>query len=197
MDKLRKIKVGNYTYWPLDCKIWWWENSYITIWNYCWIAEWVKFICWFWHNIKKFCHHPIIYYWVIKNRLKFSEEQKNKLFKLEWENWGEDKWPIIVDDDVWIWTGAIILSWVHIHQWVVIAAWAVVTKDIPPYAIAGWVPAKVIKYRFSKETINELLKINYKNIPIEVFRKIYEETVNEKFNPKDMVNKINITLHNL
>jgi hypothetical protein len=55
----------------------------------------------------------------------------------------------------------------------------------------------VVKYRFSEEIINELLKINYENIPIEVFREIYKETINENFNPKDLVNKINFTLHNM
>lgn len=189
---LNKIKVWNYTYWPLDCRIWGCEQSYIDIWCYCWIAEWVKFICGFWHNIKKFCHHPMIYYWTKQKYLKFDQNLKNKLLSIESDHDGaREKWPIIIDDDVWIWTSAIILSWVHIWQWAVIWAWAVVTKDIPPYAIAWWVPAKIIKYRFPESTIKELLKINYKNIPIELFWDIYEDTVNENFDAKELVNKIN------
>ena len=53
------------------------------------------------------------------------------------------------------------MSGVHIGQGVVVAAGAVVTKNVPPYAIVGGVPAKVIKYRFEPEMIEELLKIDY------------------------------------
>ena len=56
------------------------------------------------------------------------------------------KGPIILEDDVWIGENCIILSGVKIGQGAVIAAGAIVTNDIPPYAIAGGVPAKVIKY---------------------------------------------------
>lgn len=71
------------------------------------------------------------------------------------------KGDIIVDDDVWIGYGATILSGVHIGQGVVVAAGAVVSKDVPPYAIVGGVPAKVIRYRFSQEIIDELMKVDY------------------------------------
>lgn len=77
----------------------------------------------------------------------------------EYEAFG--KGNIIVDDDVWIGYGATILSGVHIGQGAVIAAGAVVTRDIPPYAIAAGVPAKVIKYRFNEELIEELLKVDF------------------------------------
>ena len=39
--------------------------------------------------------------------------------------------------------------------------WAVVTKDVPPYAIVWWVPAKIISYRYEQQIINKLLKINW------------------------------------
>lgn len=61
--------------------------------------------------------------------------------------------PVIIEDDVWIGTGAIILKGVTIGRGSIIAAGAVVTKSIPPYSIAGGVPAKVIKYRFSSDEI--------------------------------------------
>lgn len=74
------------------------------------------------------------------------------------------KGDIIVDDDVWIGYRATILSGVHIGQGAVIAAGAVVTKDIPPYAIVGGVPAKVIKYRFSQDVIDVLMTIDYSKL---------------------------------
>lgn len=74
------------------------------------------------------------------------------------------KGNIIVDDDVWIGQGAIILSGVHIGQGAVIAAGSIVTRDIPSYAIAGGIPAKVIKYRFSQDIISELMKVDYSKL---------------------------------
>ena len=55
--------------------------------------------------------------------------------------------PVVIGDDVWIGVRVTILPGVRIGSHTVIAAGAVVTKDIPDYAIAGGVPAKVLKYR--------------------------------------------------
>ena len=55
--------------------------------------------------------------------------------------------PIIIEDDVWIGHGAIVLRGVKIGTGAIIAAGAVVTKDVPAFAIVGGVPAKIIKYR--------------------------------------------------
>lgn len=54
---------------------------------------------------------------------------------------------IIIDDDVWIGDRVTILADVHIHSHSVVGAGAVVTKDVPEYAIVGGVPARVIRYR--------------------------------------------------
>lgn len=55
--------------------------------------------------------------------------------------------PIVVEDDVWIGAGSIILAGVTIGTGAIIAAGAVVNKDVPPYSIVGGVPAKVLKFR--------------------------------------------------
>lgn len=74
------------------------------------------------------------------------------------------KGNIIVNDDVWIGDSALILSGVEIGQGAVIAAGAVVTEDVPPYAVVGGVPAKIIKYRFRDDVIKELVKIDYAKV---------------------------------
>lgn len=55
--------------------------------------------------------------------------------------------PIIIGDDVWIGFGATILKGIEVGNGAIIAAGAVVTKNVPPYSIVGGVPAKVIKKR--------------------------------------------------
>jgi chloramphenicol O-acetyltransferase type B len=65
--------------------------------------------------------------------------------------------PVEIGNDVWIGTRAIILDGVKIGHGAIVAASAVVTHDIPPYAIVGGVPAKVIRYRFSPDKIERLL----------------------------------------
>ncbi len=71
----------------------------------------------------------------------------------------ENDLPIILKGDNWIGANSTILKGVTIGEGAVVASGAVVTKDVPPYAIVGGVPAKVIKYRFDEETIKHHKKI--------------------------------------
>ena len=74
---------------------------------------------------------------------------------------------VFVGNDVWIGTSVIIVGGVSIGDGAVIAAGAVVTKDVPPYAVVGGVPAKVIKYRFSEDVIKHLEELQWWNLPEE------------------------------
>lgn len=65
----------------------------------------------------------------------------------------ENDADIVIEDDVWIGAGSIILKGVTVGEGSVIGAGSVVTKDVPPYAVVAGNPAKVIKYRFSEEEI--------------------------------------------
>lgn len=66
-----------------------------------------------------------------------------------------------IEHDVWIGANAVVLRGVTIGTGAVIGAHAVVTKSVPPYAVAVGIPAKVIKYRFSEEKIAKLLASNW------------------------------------
>lgn len=66
-----------------------------------------------------------------------------------------------IGNDVWIGTGATLIDGISIGDGAIIAAGAVVTKDVPPYAIVGGVPAKIIKYRFNEEIIAKLLELKW------------------------------------
>lgn len=72
-----------------------------------------------------------------------------------------------IGNDVWIGTNAVLLSGVHVGDGAVIGAGAIVTKDVPPYAIVGGVPAEPIRYRFPKEMIDAFLRIKWWDWPLE------------------------------
>ena len=86
------------------------------------------------------------------------------LFSEEWEleksnittAW-DNKGNIVIGNDVWIGYEAVIMAGVHIGDGAIIAARAVVTKDVPPYTIVGGTPAKEIRKRFDAEVIEQLL----------------------------------------
>ncbi len=91
-----------------------------------------------------------------------------------------------IGNDVWIVAGAIVLHKVKIGDGAVIGAGAVVTKDVPPYAIVVGAPAKVIGYRCSQKNIEKLLDMHWWDLPDEklveiaptlIHRDISEETL--------------------
>lgn len=71
------------------------------------------------------------------------------------------KGPVIIGNDVWLGSACKIMSGVTIGDGAVVAANALVTKDVPAYAIVGGVPAKVIDYRFNEEIRKKLLEIKW------------------------------------
>ena len=98
-------------------------------------------------------------------------------FPIFWEEWGlemtaitgawDNKGDIVIGNDVWIGYEAVIMAGVTIGDGAIIGTRAVVTKDVPSYAIVGGVPAQIIRMRFDEATINKLLQIKWWNWPPE------------------------------
>lgn len=150
------VEVGDYTYGGLRVLTYNKDNK-LRIGKFCSIAQDVMFVLSGDHYTNHISSYPYRV-WIM------NEKQE-----------GVSKGNIIVDDDVWIGFRSTILSGVHIGQGAIVAAGSVVTKDVPPYAIVGGVPAKVIKYRFSPEMITELLKVDYSQLTEELVKEHIED----------------------
>ncbi|WP_300911611.1 CatB-related O-acetyltransferase [Muribaculum intestinale] len=84
------------------------------------------------------------------------------------------KFPIVIGNDCWIGEGVFIVGGVTIGNGAVVLAHAVVTKDVPPYAIVGGVPAKILKYRYSTDDIEFLQRIKWWDNSISWFKNNWE-----------------------
>lgn len=146
------VEVGRYSYGELNV-ITFDSKTKLCIGSFVSIAQQVTFLLDVEHYIDHFSTFP----W----KVKMLGESAPETFS---------KGDIVIDDDVWIGYGATIMSGVKIGQGAVIAAGAMVTKDVPPYAVVAGVPAKVIKYRFSDDYIRQMKKIDFNDFTDEIIR---------------------------
>lgn len=154
-----RVKVGLNSYGMLDVRAFCAESGEkLEIGNYVSIADGVIFILGGQHQTETFSTFPLrAYFTRIDNQIDSMS-----------------KGPIMVEDEVWIGTGAIIVSGVRIGKGAIVGAGAVVTKDIPPYSMAAGNPVKIVKYRFSEDTINKILEIKLSDIPEETIKRSFE-----------------------
>lgn len=170
-------KVGRYTYgyegllesYPLA----------ISIGRYCSINPTARI----WNNHPMSCitthpilDHPIFYGWEsYESREEYIFQYGRYFHNAAYEDSPiRDNKEITVGNDVWIGASAILLPGVKVGDGAIIAAGAVVTKDVEPYAVVGGVPAKTIKYRFTEEYIELLERIKWWEWPVEKIEKNIE-----------------------
>jgi acetyltransferase-like isoleucine patch superfamily enzyme len=111
------------------------------------------------HPSKEFVStHPAFYSTACCVGLSYCDKNLFDEFKYADD---DKKFDVVIGNDVWIGFGATILAGVKIGDGAIVAAGAVVTKDVAPYAIVGGVPANTIKYRFSEDEIKKLMKLRW------------------------------------
>ncbi len=98
------------------------------------------------HPVDRLSTHPAFYSSRLQAGTSFTEDDL------------VDELPrVTVGSDVWIGAGSIVLDGLKLADGAIVGAGAVVTKDVPPYAVVGGVPARIIRFRFDEATIEALL----------------------------------------
>lgn len=141
------LTIGRHTYGSPRIEVFRGSESKVTIGSFCSISRGVVFVT---GGV-----HPVHWVSTFPFRIRFGTERAYA------DGMPASNGPIVVGSDVWIGTEAMILSGVSVGHGAVIAARAVVTRDVPAYAIVGGVPARVIKMRFPEDVVKELLRIKW------------------------------------
>jgi acetyltransferase-like isoleucine patch superfamily enzyme len=144
MFPLENVHVGRGTYGMLNVQsLFVQEGEQLHIGNFVSIAPGVQFLMGVNHQLETYTTFPFY------SRL-VERSTRDALVR----------GPIIIEDEVWLGTNALIMSGVRIGKGAIVAAGAIVTKDVPPYAIVGGNPARIIKMRHSPEVIEALMDID-------------------------------------
>lgn len=167
-----KIRIGRESYGMIHAHFYHNDAASLQIGSYCSIGEGTHFVC-SEHDYKRLSTFPFDAY-----VLNVREHPSTK-------------GAIVIEDDVWIGMGCIILSGVTIHQGAVIGAGSVVAKDVPPYAVfAG---GEIKKYRFEDTVIQRLLTIDFNKLDKETVKQYREQLycpLDENFFESGLYSKI-------
>ena len=154
--KAKHAKIGAHSYIAANTDI---ENAVIG--KYCSIADHCR-VGMSGHSLSYLSTSPIFTQTV--NALQERWIEKNVF-----EHKSEDE-TAILGNDVWVGSHVLINGGVKVGDGACIAAGAVVVKDVPPYAIVGGVPAKLIRYRFSEDVIAKLDEVKWWDLPEDVLK---------------------------
>lgn len=130
---------------------WWDNNSFLIMGKYCSMAD-VTFMLGGDHRTDWTTTYPFSVLWSQALHIPGHPKSKGNIY---------------VGNDVWLGLHTLILSGVSIGDGAIICPGSVVTKNVPPYAIASGNPARVIKYRFDNPTIEKLIQIAWWDWPHE------------------------------
>lgn len=170
IDSLKRLEIGKKSYGDISYIDFHASDDMLKIGSYCSIAPGAFFLLGGEHYTNTISTFPFKHWDFGYERESFS------------------KGDIVVSDDVWIGMNAIICSGVKIGQGAIVAAGSVVAKNVEPYSIVGGNPAKHIKYRFSENLREKLLKIDI----IKLFDSFTEKDIDLVYAPltEDVLHKI-------
>lgn len=147
-----RIEMGAHSYGAPRVR-WWGEDANLVIGKYCSIAEGVEIYLGGNHRTDWITTFPFSWFakaWPEARRLTGHPATRG---------------DVVVGNDVWLGAGCIVLSGVRIGDGAVIGCRAVVSRDVPPYAIVAGNPAKVTRMRFNEDTIGRLLAVRWWDWP--------------------------------
>lgn len=173
LTDLLNVEIGNYNTFYDNVKI---TNSKVD--DYVYVSP--ETIIMF-SEIGKFCSigprvrigmpmHPTHY---ISTFPIFYSAGKQCQFTFAEKNYFVEHGSVKIGNDVWIGANAIVMSNVTIGDGAIIAAGAIVTKDVEPYSIVGGIPARLIRHRFEEHEIEKLLKAKWWDRDIEWIKANY------------------------
>lgn len=143
VSTLHHVTAGAFTYISPYCEV-----HHTTIGRYCSIGDHLMVMSD--HPLGGLTTHPFVYERVFPS--PFEGSPKYSFAKMK---------RTIIGNDVWIGSGAKLKTGVRIGDGAIIAAGAVVTKDVPPYAVVGGVPARIIRLRFDEAVIERMLRVKW------------------------------------
>lgn len=158
--KVNMCTIGVHTYVAANTEL---ENAVVG--NYCSIADHCR-IGMSGHSLSCLSTSPL--FTIARNALQEQWTAEDIFANQEKEE------TAYIGNDVWIGSHALIKGGVHVGNGACIAAGAVVVKDVPPYAIVGGVPAKLIRYRFSEDVVAKLEELKWWDLPESIIKKLID-----------------------